>query len=163
MISAILAISENGCIGNRNQLPWPHIPEDMKWFQDKTTNHVVVMGSKTWDSLKYKPLKNRVNIVISSNDLSFFPGADDVISHNILNDIQLLTLLYPNKEIFIMGGKQIYEQCFTICDKLYITKINKNYKGDTKLNLVEILPQYELEFTTNSGICTFQLWKKRND
>ena len=67
MIAAMLAISENGAIGNNNELPWPRLEEDMKWFREHTKGHAVAMGRATWDSLPSRPLPSRANIVISRN------------------------------------------------------------------------------------------------
>ena len=74
----ILAADEYGGIGYNNDLPWPRIDLDMRWFMDHTKDNVVVMGSRTWDSLGiHKPLKNRINYVVSSQDFKKFDGAHD--------------------------------------------------------------------------------------
>ena len=65
-INLILNRDENNIIGIDNELPY-HIPEDFQWFQKNTLHNIVVMGYQTWESLPYKPLKNRYNIVISQN------------------------------------------------------------------------------------------------
>lgn len=143
MVSAILAISKNNCIGKDKCMPWPHIKEDMKWFESKTTSHIVVMGSGTWNSVGIKkPLKNRKNIVISSKQLKDFPDADDVINNNILENISNLNILWPDKEIFISGGSQIYKLCAPLVDTWLVTRIEEEYDGDTFLDLDTILQNY---------------------
>jgi dihydrofolate reductase len=62
IISIIAAIAQNGIVGKNGTMPWK-IPEEMKFFKEKTTNHPIIMGRKTWDSLYSKPLKNRYNII----------------------------------------------------------------------------------------------------
>ena len=66
IVSAIVAVSENGVIGRKGALPW-HLPDDLRFFQRNTLGHHVIMGRKNWDSIpdKYRPLKDRVNVVIS--------------------------------------------------------------------------------------------------
>ena len=65
MISLVVARARNGAIGRENTIPW-HAPEDLKFFQRETLGGVIIMGRNTWDSLPFKPLKNRVNLVVSS-------------------------------------------------------------------------------------------------
>ena len=69
MIKAILAHDAKYGIGKDNDLPWPKNEADMKWFKAMTLNHTVVMGRKTWDSLPFKPLPNRHNIIVTSNEI----------------------------------------------------------------------------------------------
>lgn len=137
MISAILAVDINNIIGKNGSLPWPHINEDMQWFKRKTEHNVVVMGRATWESLgKYAPLKNRINVVISSNNIG---GADRVISENILNEIQSLEEIYPEKEIFIIGGAKLYNSTEQILNKVYLTRILKEFEGDTTIDIENLL------------------------
>ena len=99
MISMICAVANNGIIGNKNQLPWPHLPSDMKWFSKQTKGNVVVMGRKTWDSLGLvKPLPNRVNVVVSRQ--AQITSANAVITDNVnqrILDLQQEVLLEDTK------------------------------------------------------------------
>lgn len=152
MISAILAISKNNCIGKNNSLPWPRLKNDMKWFYSITKNNIVVMGSSTWKSLgKHKPLKDRINVVISKNEIRNFPGVNEVISNNLPDDIKLLNCLYPNREIYIIGGAQIYNLCKPIIDTWYITRVDQEYNGDTFLDLDNLISDTKItqEFSVN--------------
>lgn len=126
-ISLIVALAENKVIGNKGQLPW-HIPEDMKRFRELTTGNVVIMGRKTYDSLpdKYRPLPNRVNIVITRN--KNFPDKGIIICDSV-NEALTEAKNY-NKEIFIIGGAQIFEQSIRYADKLYLTVIKGKFEGD---------------------------------
>lgn len=116
-------------IGYNNSLPWPHNKKDMKWFRDCTSGHVVVMGSKTWESFGSKPLPNRINIVISSKKPAGKPdvwyGGD---IHMILDELQDD---YPGLHIFVIGGANIYRQALPFCDKLYITQVKGTHRCDT--------------------------------
>lgn len=137
----IVAVDSNwgiGCDGNLLQ----HIPEDMKFFKEKTIGNVVVMGRETFESLPGKnPLNDRVNIVLSRNN-SF---KDDrlTICKSIEETFKELEK-YNNDEIFIIGGETIYKQFLPYCDELYITKIKNEYKADRFFPNVDIMENWEL-------------------
>lgn len=162
MISAILAVSMNNVIGKDEKMPWD-VKEDMKWFVEKTKNNVVVMGRKTWDSLgKYKPLKNRKNIVVSSKNMSDLKGANGVIHGDLTTAITTVSKWYPEKETIVMGGAEIYKQCFSICDKIYLTRIHGEYEGDTFIDIDAVLEDFEKIYTEDhEDICTFEIWEKK--
>lgn len=140
-ISIIAAIGENRELGKNNKLLW-HIPEDLKRFKKLTEGHVVIMGRKTFDSIIHnlgKPLPNRVNIVVSKN-------------HQLINQKSKKNLYFVDsiakalkkaeekekKEIFIIGGGQIYQQTIKYADRLYLTIVKGKYQADT------FFPDYSL-------------------
>lgn len=131
MLILIWAEDTNGIIGNDNKLPWS-IPSDMQFFKNKTMNNVVVMGRKTFDSLSKKPLPKRKNIVLTS-DL-------ELIENQSYDNVEFTGRLKPiielskNKDVYIIGGLSIYNQFMPYADMLLRTKIQKSYKGDTKMN-----------------------------
>ena len=100
MISIIVAVAENGVIGDKNALLW-HIREDLQHFKAMTTGHPVVMGRKTYESLG-RPLPNRRNVVITRQELTI-AGCETVHSLD-----EALALFCPDEEVFIIGGAQIY-------------------------------------------------------
>ena len=166
MISAIVAITSNGVIGKDGNLPWSRISEDMKWFVEKTTNNVVVMGRKTWDSIpaNNRPLKNRVNIVVSSRSLSVLKGIEGTLTGNLTTGLRSQERHYPDKELFVIGGKEIYEQCFPVCDKIYITRIHGKYDGDVTLDIDTVLEDFQITSSVkNKKICTFETWERKKD
>lgn len=125
-MNIIVAIDSNYGIGKNNDL-LISIPEDMKFFRNMTTDCVVIMGKKTLESFPNgKPLKNRINIVIS-NDINY-KVENAIIVHSI-NDAILEAKKYE-KEIFIIGGASIYKQFINIVDTLYITKIEKDFGAE---------------------------------
>lgn len=124
MISAIVAVDENWGIGFNGKL-LEKIPEDMKYFKETTTGHVVVMGRKTWDSLPKKPLPERTNIIISNKgNLLLENGAIRLK----LDDL-LLGIAYFEDDIFVIGGGQIYKELLPFCDRIYVTKIFKSHEN----------------------------------
>lgn len=163
MISAILAISENNAIGKDDKLPWPHIPEDMKWFQKITTGHIVVMGSKTWKSLgAIKPLKNRLNYVFSRKNVKEFNGADGTLSGHIGTTLKSLDEISQEKDVFVIGGAEIYKQSFDACDKIYICRVKGEFEGDTFIDVDPILNDFKLVHDVNTNeMCYFQVWERK--
>lgn len=123
-LSIIVAIAENGVIGGKNELLW-HIPDDLKRFKRITSGHSVIMGRKTFESIG-KPLPNRRNIVITRNP-EF--GVDGVEVANSLGAALEMTKI--EDEVFVIGGGEIYRQALPLATKLYITRVNDTYEGDT--------------------------------
>ena len=144
MISAIVAVDRDWGIGFKGQL-LEHLPPDMKYFKELTTGHVVIMGSKTWNSLPKKPLPNRGNIIISrakplimaKNALRI--GLEDTVDY----------LKYIKDDVFIIGGGEIYKQLLPYCDRVYVTKIEKSHKDvDTYFPNLDKDPQWEVSTCT---------------
>ena len=125
MISAIAAVDNDWGIGFNGDL-LEHIPEDLKYFKQLTENHAVIMGKKTWDSLPKKPLKNRLNIVITNKEHAIEESVTFVSLGEVISRIKKL----PNDdEWFVIGGGLIYEQLLPFCDRVYITKIYKSHEN----------------------------------
>ena len=122
-ITIIVAISENFVIGIDNKLPW-HISEDLKNFKKVTLNHSVIMGRKTFESIG-KPLIERRNIVITRNKALKISGVEVVTN---LNDA--IDLTNDEKEIFIIGGEQIYNIAMPLATNMIVTKVLTEIKGD---------------------------------
>jgi len=125
MLSIICVLGKNREIGYKNKLLWS-IPEDIKRFKRITSGHIVVMGSKTFESIG-KALPNRENIIITRNKNYKAPGCR--ISNSLNNFIDWTQK--QNKEIFIIGGGQIYRQLLPFVDKLYLTLVNDAPLADT--------------------------------
>lgn len=126
MISAIVAVDENWGIGFNGEL-LEKIPEDMRRFKKLTIENSVVMGRKTWDSLPKKPLPDRFNIVISRQEKPYEPNS---FTWSTTLDKCITTMLNDDiDEYFIIGGGQIYKELLPFCDRVYVTKIFKEYKN----------------------------------
>ncbi|MER1957387.1 MAG: dihydrofolate reductase [Solibacillus sp.] len=124
MISLIVAHDKNYVIGYENGMPW-HLPGDLKYFKDMTMGKPIIMGRKTFESIG-RPLPGRRNIVITRNDKYHAQGIETVSSLDAA-----LALVKDVPEIMVIGGAQIFEQAMPLADKLYITLINHEFKGDT--------------------------------
>jgi dihydrofolate reductase len=126
IISIVVAVSKNNVIGKDNQLLWK-LSDDLKRFKKLTTNHCIVMGRKTYDSIG-KALPNRTNIIITKN--KNFHVDDAIVLHNI-QDVIEYAKSKNETELFIIGGGEIYKQALEITNKIYLTKIDVDIDGDT--------------------------------
>ncbi|MGE4657264.1 dihydrofolate reductase, partial [Bifidobacterium longum subsp. suis] len=124
-ISLIAAIGQNNEIGLDNKLLW-NIKEDMDWFRKHTKHKVVVMGRKTYESIG-KPLKGRVNVVLTRNP-NYNPHPDVLVR----KDISEITFEFRNElEVMVIGGETIYKQFMPFANRLYITHVNHEFKADS--------------------------------
>ncbi len=126
MISLIVAASTNNAIGKNGQLLW-HLPIDLKFFKNTTWGMPVVMGRKTFEAVN-KPLPGRTNIVITRQDTW---QSEDVIVAKDINEALQKAAETNSKEIFIIGGGEIYKQSINIADKIYMTRVHADLEGDT--------------------------------
>ena len=126
-MNLIAAVDKNWAIGRNNKL-LVSIPDDMKFFRETTTGKVVVMGRKTLESFPgKKPLKNRVNIVLTSDNSYQVDGA--VIVHD-MDELHEELKKYNSQDIYVIGGESIYRQLLDECDVAHITKIVFSYEAD---------------------------------
>lgn len=122
-ISIIVAAATNHAIGKDNQLLW-HISADLKRFKQLTSGHSIIMGRKTFDSIG-KPLPNRRSIIISRQEGLLIPGCD------VVNSLEAaIALCKEEKEVFIIGGAEIYKQSLHLANKIYLTRVNTVIEGD---------------------------------
>ena len=126
-MNLIAAVDKNWAIGRNNKL-LVSIPDDMKFFRETTTGKVVVMGRKTLESFPgKKPLKNRVNIVLTSDNSYQVDGA--VIVHD-MDELHEELKKYNSQDIYVIGGESIYRLLLDECDVAHITKIDFSYEAD---------------------------------
>jgi len=147
-MEAILAIDSNNGLSKEGIIPWKCV-KDLNFFYKTTKNNVVIMGKNTYLSLpdNIRPLKNRLNIVLTSrpdlflSEPSIRPNNNNIIFTNndkihsdILHNREKFCEFYPalssNFKIFFIGGKQIYDQYIALCDVVWVTRIKKCYSCD---------------------------------
>lgn len=121
--SIIVAIAKNNAIGKDNKLLW-YLPNDLKHFKDVTTGHSVIMGRKTFESVG-RPLPKRRNIVVTRQSISI-DGCEVVPSIEAA-----LALCADEDQVFIVGGAEIYKQAIPLTDRIYLTKVDQDFEGDT--------------------------------
>lgn len=129
LVSIIVAVAENGVIGNDNQLLWK-LSDDLKRFKQLTSHHCIIMGRKTYESIG-KALPNRKNLIISRNKNLHYT---DTIIFNTLNDAIRYAESIHEEEVFIIGGGEIYKQALQFANKIYLTKVHTQIDGDTYFN-----------------------------
>ncbi|WP_285825274.1 dihydrofolate reductase [Schaedlerella arabinosiphila] len=140
-MNIIVAVDKNWAIGKNNKMMWS-IPADMRFFREKTTGHVVVMGRKTLESFPNGlPLKQRTNIVLSRDKNYQVKGA---LAVHTMEELLEHLKGYASEEIFIIGGESIYRQFLPYCDTAYVTKIDHAYDADTHFPNLDEMPEWEM-------------------
>lgn len=156
MIKAILAVDMDMGIGKNGTLPWPANKEDLKQFKDKTTGHIVVMGSNTWkDPCFPAPLKLRDNYVITSKSGKDFQGAVGLLDGDVVGQIVSLAN-NTSRDVWIIGGAKVIEQCKDIIEEWHITVIQDSYDCDTFITLPKNLHMVSYETSDINKYCIYQ-------
>ncbi|MDR2894897.1 MAG: dihydrofolate reductase [Alistipes sp.] len=122
MGSIIVAVSRGGVIGAAGRMPW-HIAEDLRYFKRVTLGSTVVMGRRTFASLG-RPLPGRLNVVVTRDE--GFSAEGVVVAHS------LEEALAAHPDAFVIGGGDIYRQALPLVDRLYVTRIEADFEGDTR-------------------------------
>lgn len=128
-ISMIAAMAKGSrAIGVGNDLPW-HLPKEFQYFKDKTQGKPVVMGRKTYDSLPFKPLPKRTNIVVTRDSSYTAEGA--VVVSSLEKGVEVAKFEMP-EEVMVIGGGQIYAQALEqgLIDRIYLTEVEIDVEGD---------------------------------
>ncbi len=137
MIKAIVAMAENRVIGNAGAIPW-HLPYDFKFFKATTMGHAILMGRKTYESIG-KPLPGRENIVLSRT-MPDRPGV------TVLRSLDELKEPTDGRDLFVIGGEEIYRLLLPRVQELYVTKVPQTIEGDTRF------PEFETRFDTGTKV-----------
>ncbi|MFM1794025.1 MAG: hypothetical protein RL642_410 [Bacteroidota bacterium] len=166
IISIVVAAAEDHAIGEGNALLWK-LPNDMKFFKNTTWGMPVVMGRKTFESMGSKPLNGRLNIVISRQDNWTSPQDGLVFAKSLEHAIELAKTA-DCKEVFVIGGGEIYRQVMPVTEKIYLTRVHTNFpNADTffepinaaAFQLVEETPMPKDE--KHAFAYTFQIWERK--
>lgn len=129
MVKFIWAQDSNGLIGNKGKLPWSN-KSDLNYFKNQTTGGIIVMGYSTWKSIGSKPLRNRINIVLTHRDgIDGYEDANVYIAHSVKEVLDFYE--DSNKDMWIIGGASVFEQFEPYCDEAVVSYIEGNFKGDT--------------------------------
>lgn len=163
ILSLLVAADENNVIGKDNQLPW-HLPNDLKYFKNLTWALPIVMGRKTYESIG-KPLPGRQSIVITRNTDWQKEGVSVV--HSFEEAIELAKS-FDVKEIFVIGGAEVFKSAFNKADRVYLTRIHHRFDGDVyfpevsteKWNLTS--QKFCHADEKNAWSHTFQVWERRS-
>lgn len=160
-MNAIVNVDAGWGIGRDGDLIFP-IPEDMRFFRQTTTGKIVVMGRRTLQSFPGgKPLKNRVNIVLTRDKGFAAEGA--IICHS-LNELQAALTPYAAEDVFVVGGEAVYRQLIDHCSTAYVTKVHGTAPADNHFPNLDEMPNWRLvqqsEVQHSGGVdfsfCTYQ-------
>ena len=162
MVSLLVAADENNVIGKDNQLPW-HLPNDLKYFKNQTWGMPILMGRKTFESIG-KPLQGRKSIVITRN--GDWTHEEVEVVHSIDEAVKK-AIGFGVKEIFVIGGAEIFKTSFENANRIYLTRIHHRFEGDVHFpevttedwNLVK--SRFCEADETNAYSHTFQVWERK--
>ena len=160
----IVAASENNVIGAGGDMPW-HLPNDFKYFKNKTWGLPVIMGRKSYEALK-KSLPGRINIVVTKRT-DFKPKHVFVL--NNIQDAIAKAKESDAKEIFIIGGGEIFKQTIDLVSRIYLTRVHAVIEGDTfypeiNKNIWKLVSEQSFPADENNNYSyTFEVWEKNTD
>ena len=162
MLKAIMAVDDKGGVSKSGSMPWPKNSGDLRWFKQNTINSIVIMGRLTWiDLMMPKPLKDRVNILVTNKSPKLYPGADKYISGDIISKVKEINKDYKSLTKWVIGGPNIVNQLFNLIEEFYLTRIYGNYNCDTKIDIKDIEKKMKLyQKIENDNTCHFEIWKK---
>jgi len=154
--SLILACTLEGGIGLNNKIPW-NIPEDLELFKKITSNvncyvkkNAIIMGKNTWNSLYNKPLKNRINIILTSKpDEIKINDKSIVVCKNFDDALDFCNNCIFINKIFVIGGKSLYDLCIdneyysNMIENIHLSILKDNYICDTYINLKKIINKFK--------------------
>ncbi|HEU4719162.1 MAG TPA: dihydrofolate reductase [Bacteroidia bacterium] len=128
-IAIIVAASENNAIGKDNRLIW-RLPDDMKFFREKTSGHCVVTGRKNYESIpgKFRPLPARTNIVVTRQENYSAPGA--IVVHSFGDAVAKAKEL-GETELWVIGGGEIYREALPVTDIVWLTRVHHHFDAHT--------------------------------
>lgn len=164
MVSLLVAAAANNVIGKDNQLPW-HLPADLKYFKNITWGMPILMGRKTFESIG-RPLPGRKSIVITRNKNWEAPGVDVV---HTLNGAIEKAQEYGAKEIFVIGGGEIFHSAFDTAHRIYCTRIHHQFEGDAffpQIDATEWVLQkshFSPANEKNAWPHTFEVWNRKGE
>ncbi|RJQ29521.1 dihydrofolate reductase [Candidatus Parcubacteria bacterium] len=158
MIALVAAVAQNGVIGAKNDLPW-YLPEDLKRFRTLTKGKTVLMGRKTFESIlkrNGKPLPDRTNVVITRHaDYEVAPG----VLH--FTSIEEAFKSLEGKDVYVIGGGEVFKQTIDKADVLYITHVEKDVEGDVFFPEIKNGDWATAEEELHEGF-RFTTYKRRN-
>lgn len=140
-MNLIVAVDSNWAIGNKNQL-LVRIPADHKYFREITTGKVVVLGRKTLETFPQgMPLKNRTNIILSTNP--DYHVKDAIVVHSLEELFEELKQ-YDTKDVYIIGGASVYRELLPYCDVAHVTKIDRAYEADSYFPNLDQMEEWQI-------------------
>lgn len=164
IITLVVAVAENNAIGKKNALLW-HLPNDLKFFKNKTWAMPVVYGRKTWNALNNQPLNGRWNIVLTRNPK--FEASGTSVVHNF-EEAKQKAIQLGYKELMVLGGSEIYAQTLPMAHKMYITRVHHIFEDADAFfpafNATEWYLTSEVKYSADEKHAyaySFQCWERK--
>lgn len=163
-VSMIVAATRNQVIGRDNQMPW-HLPDDLRYFKQRTLGKPIIMGRKTWESLG-RPLPGRLNIVVTRQPGAEYEGAE------VFSDLEAAlqrgrewALQQGVDEVMLIGGGQLYQQALPLAQRVYLTRIDLELEGDTFFPVLDSREWQQTEAQPHAPNnqqpgYTFEVWQR---
>lgn len=154
MLSIIVAVDENFLIGNGNDLPWNE-PADLKYFKKITMGHYLLMGYNT-----YLSIVNRIGKTLPGRT-SYVLTYEKVLEHDaiIVSNVDELINRFKDEELFVIGGKMVYEMLLPKADKLYLTRIEGTHEGNVYFPAINF-NEFKLISSKKENNLTFEVYEK---
>ena len=148
----IVACDPKGGIGYQNKLPWSKIEGDLPRFKQLTNGGVVVMGRNTWESLPFKPLPNRINFIVTSQD-GYYPRSCFTIPS--------LDHISNFNNAWLIGGAQLINSSWNFIDEVHLTKTFAEYTCDRYIELLYLEQNFTCWFSEQHTDHVYQIWKRK--
>ncbi len=142
-MNLIVAVDENWAIGNKGKL-LVSIPSDMKFFREETSGEgkVVILGRKTLETFPGgRPLKNRVNIILTKN--TDFKADGAIVVHSVEEALEVAKA-YDDEKVYVIGGDTIYKQFLPYCNLAHVTRIYHAYEADAHFPNLDEMPEWQI-------------------
>lgn len=163
-ITIIAAVGKNRELGKNGDLIW-HIPEDLKYFKEKTMGKTIIMGKNTFNSLP-KLLPGRKHVILSEDDDFNKDIGDSIVFYNKEDLMEYINAELKDEEVFITGGASMYAMFVNVCDKMYLTRIDAEDKDADvyfpKFNPGDWYADVEKEYISNNIRVTHTCWERKN-
>lgn len=147
----IVACDPKGGIGYKNKLPWDKIQGDLPRFKELTTDKVIIMGRNTWESLPIKPLPNRINVVVTKQNI---PTVTTITSLPDTNTMDL-------QDAWLIGGAQLISTSWHLIDEVHLSRTLSEYTCDVFIDLVKLQKEFICNYTQINLDHTYEIWKRK--
>ena len=147
----IVACDPKGGIGYNNKLPWDKLQGDLPRFKSLTENQIVLMGSKTWNSLPKKPLPNRINVVVTRQNI------EGITTFTGIPERDTMDL----RDVWLIGGAQLINTSWHLVDEIYLTRTFTEYTCDSFIDLVKLENEFMCWQKENFVDHSYEIWKRK--
>lgn len=150
-MKVIVGCDPNGGIGYQNKLPWDNIQGDLPRFKQLTTGKVIIMGRNTWESLPKKPLPNRINVVVTKQDIK---GITTITGLPETDTMEL-------HDAWLIGGAKLINTSWHLIEEVHLTRTFATYKCDTFVDLAKLEREFVCWSKEEHIDHSYEIWKRK--